>query len=348
MRRSIRDKRDRVRQLRVFAEVVRAGSISEAAERLGITQPAVSIQVRELEHELDVLLLERGATGTALTQAGEQLHALAAPLVSGVDALFSDLRHTLGVEDTGPVRVAVSSVGASFVLPRYVSRFLERHPDTLVRLDTVVFSEGIKRLLTEQVDFALGVRDLQSPEQLDYHELCTYGLVLITALDHPLAGRASVTPSEVSEFRSVIAPEHVRSRQFAQGVAREFGIDKNAVVETGGWGVLKCYVEAGIGVSVVPGLCVEETDRLWPIALDAWFPRRSYGVFTLRDRLLTPAAQRFFETLIPNAGASDSEEAASSSEEAASSSGKAAVSSEDAASEEAAMSSSEDAARTAL
>ena len=310
MKRHLRDKRDRVRQLRVFCEVVRAGSISEAAERLKLTQPAVSIQVRELEYELDALLFERGPSGSTLTQAGEHLHALADPLVNGVDGLFANLRHTIDVEHAATVHLAVSSAGAAFILPPYVRRFHQHHPDTLVRLATVVFSDGLDRLLAERVDFVLGVRELQLPEQFDYHELCTYGLALITALDHPIAGRASVTPSEVREFRSVIAREHVRSRQFVEGVGREFGIKENAVVEVSGWTVLKRYVEAGIGVSVAPDLCIEESDQLSVIGLDAYFPRRSYGVFTLRDRLLTPSAQRFLEILISNAPAPSSEQAA--------------------------------------
>ena len=315
-RRHLRDKRDRVRQLRVFCEVANTGSLSEAAERLGLTQPAVSMQVRELEHELDALLLARQATGSTLTQAGEYLHSLAAPLVGGVDALFADMRHTLDGEHAGSVRCAVSSIGASFVLPPYVRRFHEHSPGTLVRLDTVVFSQGLERLLAEQVDLVLGVRELHSPEQFAYRELCAYNLVLITALDHPLAGRASVTPGEVREFRSIIAREYIRSREFVHGAGRDLGIDENAVVEVGGWGVLKRYVQAGIGISVVPSLCVTESDRLSVIALDAWFPTRSYGVFTRHDRLLTPSARRFFDTLIENAPASSSEPALSSEEAA--------------------------------
>ena len=310
MKRHLRDKRDRVRQLRVFCEVVRAGSISEAAERLKLTQPAVSIQVRELEYELDALLFERGPSGSTLTRAGEHLHALADPLVNGVDGLFANLRHTIDVEHAATVQLAVSSAGATFILPPYVRRFHEHHPDTLVRLDTVSLREGLKRLLAEQVDFVVGVGDPHSLEQFDYHELFTYGMVLITALDHPLAGRASITPSEVREFRSVVAPAETYSQQFGQSAAREFGIDENAVVEVDGWEVIKRFVMAGIGISVIPSLCAKETDLLSVIRLDDWFPPRSYGVFTLRDRLLTRPAQRFLEMLISNAPAPSSGQAA--------------------------------------
>ncbi|MDE0456538.1 MAG: LysR family transcriptional regulator [Chromatiales bacterium] len=301
MRRRIRDKRDRVRQLQVFCEVVRAQSLSRAAERLGLTSPAVSMQIHGLEHELGAVLFERGASGVVLTEAGAHLRALAEPLLEGVHTLFDDLRTSLDTPGESTVRLGASSAGSVFVLPRYVRRFHERDPDTVVRLDTVTFREGLELAIDEQVDFVLGVCDPYPPERFDYHALHVYGMVLITALDHPLAGRTSVTPQEAGEFRSVVVPEEMYSRQFGQSAARQFGIDANAVVEVGGWAVLKHYVEAGIGISIVPSLCVSDTDRLSVIALDAYFPPRSYGVFVPRDRLLLPAARRFLDVLIANA-----------------------------------------------
>ena len=81
----IRDKRQRVRQLRAFCLSVQLGSIRLAAERLELTQPAVSLQLRNLEYECAAVLLERSSTGVSPTPAGEHLYALAEPLVRGVD-----------------------------------------------------------------------------------------------------------------------------------------------------------------------------------------------------------------------------------------------------------------------
>ena len=300
-RRRIRDKRDRVRQLRVFCEVVRAGSISEAAERLGITQPAVSIQVRELELALGAVLFEREPGGVAPTPAGERLHTLAAPLVHGVDTLFDGVQRSLEAAHTGRVRLATSNAGASFVLPPYVRRFREHHPHIPVRFDTVTPREGIDRMLDERVDLVCGPKDPYREASVRYDELFTYDLVLITPRGHPLAGRERVSPREASAYRAVVPPEGSYSRQFGERAAQAFGVEIDAAVEVGGWGEVKRYVEAGIGVSVVPSLCVNETDRLSVVALDAPLPRRSYGVFTPRHRPLTPAARSFFEVLVPNA-----------------------------------------------
>ena len=299
-RRRIRDKRDRVRQLRVFCEVMRAGSISGAAGRLGLTPPAVSIQVRELEHTLGALLFERGSTGAAPTPAGERLHALAAPLVEGVDTLFDDVQGRLDTADAERVRVAASDVGASFVLPPYVRRFREHCPDSPISLETVTLREGLDRLLDERVDLVCGARDPYREESVRYDELRTYGFVLITAPDHPLATRERVSLREAGAYRAIVPPEDSYARRFGEDMARALDIDIDVAVEGGSWGVLKRYVEAGIGVSIVPSLCLSETDRLSVLALEPSLPRRSYGVFTARGRRLTRAARRFLEVLIPN------------------------------------------------
>ena len=299
MRRRIPNKRDRVRGLRIFCEAVRAGGVTAAAERLGLTQPAVSLSVRELELELGAELLERGRAGVAVTPAGERLHALAEPLVRGVDALFADFAGSLDAQGAQRVRVAASSAGATFVAPRYVARFHERYPDTAVRLETNSSRSRLERLLDDQVDLVLGTRDPHPEDTVLYRELLTYRRVLICASDHPLASRASVTPHEAVAYRAVVPPEGTYSRQFGERAARGLGITVDVAVEVGGWGMLKRYVEAGVGISVVPSLVVNASDRLAVVALDADFPAHSFGVFTVRDRMPTPAARRFLEVLAP-------------------------------------------------
>lgn len=301
-RSGIRNKRDRVRQLRIFCEAARLGNLTRAAARLGLTQPAVSLQVRELEHELGAVLLERTAAGVTPTEAGERLHALAEPLVAGVDALFGDLRRGLEPgRGRGRVCLAVSSAGAGFVLPRHLMRFRERHPEAAVCLYGAGHRERLQRLLDERADLALGTVDAYPNETVEYHEMLTYSIALITPPGHPLAGRGPVSPREVDEHRLVVPSPETRSTQFAEAVARMFRGGANIAIEVGGWGVLKRHVEAGIGVAAVPTLCLHANDRLSVVALDAPLPTLSYGVFARRDALLTPAARSLFRLLIPNA-----------------------------------------------
>ena len=300
-RRRIRDKRDRVRQLRVFCEVARTGSITRAAERLELTQPAVSMRVRELEHELDAVLLERGLAGVTPSAAGERLYALAEPLVRGLDELFADPMRACDSESAQAVRVAASRAAAAFVLPRHIGRFRDRYPEIVVVLDTLPVREGLRSLLDEEADFVLGAKDAAPEEAFVYHEILTYTFKLITPLDHPLAGRERVSAQTACAYSAVVPPASAYSRQFGGSVVRTLGTAAaNIVAEISDWGLLKRHVEAGVGISVVPSLCLSETDQLCVIDIEEDGPPRSFGVFTRRDRRLTSAARRFLEVLIPN------------------------------------------------
>ena len=298
-RHRIRDKRDRFRQLRAFCETVRCGSISRAAESLGLTQPAVSIHLRELEYELEAVLLDRDSRGASPTPAGERLYALTAPLVQGVDDLFNDVQHSLDQASGAEVRLAVTTYGVAYVLPRHIKRFRDQYPHLRIHLDTVPQPEGLQRLVDDKVDLVMGNRADKLNPMIDYLEVSAYRFVLITPLDHPLAGRESVTLEEVSAWPAVVPPADTRMRFFGEDADRQLKVEVNTVMEVHGWGVIKRYVEAGFGVSIVPSLCLSELDRLSVVPLDADFPPQSYGMFVRRDRHLTSSAQRFVQILLP-------------------------------------------------
>ena len=89
------------------------------------------------------------------------------------------------------------------------------------------------------------------------------------------------------------------SRQSGETAAREFRVDAKAVVEVGGWGVIKRYMERGVGVCVVPSLCIHPTDQLSVVPLREYFGARSFGVYTRRGKALSAPARRLLELLVP-------------------------------------------------
>ena len=298
-RRSAYHKRDRLMQLRVFCEAARRTSFTEAAGALAVTQPAVSLQVRELENELEAVLFDRDGPNIVLTPAGERLYRLAEPMVEGMDRLYAEFVEQLDDIGAGRIHIAASLAGAAFVLPPHLKRFRDLHPGVRVRVTHCLLSEGVERLLAGEVEFVLGVKDPFPREKLQYRELFEYDLVLITSLDHPLAGREAVSPEEAAEWPSVVPAPGTYSMQDGETAARQFGIAPASVIDAGGWGVVKRYVEVGLGISVVPDICVSESDRLSIIPLREYFPPRSYGVLTRRDKRLAPAARRLLQLMEP-------------------------------------------------
>src|SRR6476469_3143393 len=114
-------------RLRAFAAVAREGSFSRAAERLYVSQPAISKHVASLERELGARLLERGRRGASLTPAGELL----AEYVLRAEALLANARRARearGAADTGRLALAASGIPGTYLLPPVVARFHEDHP----------------------------------------------------------------------------------------------------------------------------------------------------------------------------------------------------------------------------
>ena len=290
----IHHKRDRLRQLRTFCHAARFKSFAKAAVQLGISPPAVSSQVRELEYELEARLFERNAASISLTAAGETLYAITEPLVQGMDAL-SDAVHRESITEgvSGRFELAATMVAASFVLPSCIKRFRDRYPKIRVRVRNCPFREGMRLLLDHEVELMIGAKDVYPRESVEYHPLLSYDMVLITPLDHPLAGRGTVPPEEAVEWPVIVPPAGIYTREFDETIAERSGAERKVAIEVGGWERMKRYVERGFGISMVPGICVSPTDRLSVISLGDHSPGSSFGLFTRRDSILDPLAGRF-------------------------------------------------------
>ena len=299
-RKRIYHKRDRLRQLRAFCEAARIGSFARAAQSLCVSPPSVSLHVRELENELEALLFDRSGPGISLTRAGQRLLKHAEPMVQGLDKVSVDLVEQL--EDPVPerLRIAASAVGAACVLPSHVRRFRELYPEVRLRVSNRPLHECLELLRNDEVELVLGAKDPGHEDTARYHHVAAYDVVLITAVDHPLAGRETVSPQEAAAWPAIVPPEGTYSREFGETAARQYGIDVRTAIEVGGWGVIKRCVENGLGISLVPSISIMETDRLATIPLTEYFPTRSYGVYTPRGKHVTLSTRRLLRLMVPN------------------------------------------------
>ena len=299
-RNRIYHKRDRLRQLRAFCHAARSQSITRAAAHLGITQSAVSMQVRELEHELEAVLFERSGPRISLSPAGEQLFAIAWPLVEAMDGLPDVITGQLGDSVSDELRIAAGPGAVAFVLPPYIRRFRDENPTVRLSLSTRRVGEALKLLFANEVDLAMGAEQFGT-EGCIYYPAFTYELVLITSLDHPLAGRESVDIREATtRYPAVVPHAGTYARRFGEALARELGVELDIAVEARGWGVLKGYVEVGLGISVVPDICVRERDPLSVIPLREYTEPQSFGFFARRGHRLSLAAERLIEIVDPD------------------------------------------------
>lgn len=290
-------RRHRLKQLRAFCQVARLGSISRAAERVFCTQPAVSMQIRSLEDELDVSLVQRRGPSISLTPAGRQLYRLASPLVEGIERLpdtFAEQYRHVAVD----IHIAAGPTAAAVLLPEYLKRFSQRNPDTCVNVRTGTSRECLQWLRTYEVDLVIGAMDVEPPD-LRCYPVLSADYVLITPESHPLAGRELATLHDLSAWPLVAQTSRTQTRLFGEMFLRQHRVPYRIEVEVDGWDAIKACVEAGLGISVVPELCLDERDRVWRIPFSEGVPPRTYGAITRRDRMLPIAVQHIIRIMDP-------------------------------------------------
>lgn len=293
-------KQNRLKQLRAFCYAAQAGSISKAAEMLFLSQPSVSLQIQALERELNTTLFERRGPNIKLTPEGRILLGMARPMVQQIDSLTDSFSAQCGNLQHGDLNIAAGESTILYILPAPIKAFADRFPGIQLKMHNVTGRDGMAMLHADEVDFAVGSM-LEVPAGIKYYPMFTFDPWLITPLDHPLARKKTVHLQDISPYGLILPPRHLATWRIVDLVFQQHGVTYQIALEAGGWEVIKKYVELGLGISVVTGICISEHDRarIATVAMDKFFPKRRYGVVVRKGRFLSPQAKMFIEMMHP-------------------------------------------------
>ncbi len=283
-----------VHQLRYFCAVARTGSFTRAAEEEGVSQPALSQQVRKLERDLDVALFERRGRSVRLTPAGRCLlpdaHAVLRQLATAREALAT-------VRDAvkGPLVVGCIPTVTPYLLAPALPDFRRRFPDVELRVVDHVTARLIEGLQSGDIDVAIlsvpvGNRDILCAE------LLRDPLAVAVAERHRLADAASVAPAELRDERHLVLRDGHCLRRDMVGICRRARVDAGAIVETDQLQSIFALVAAGLGVSVIPQMAAQAAHgcRLVPLSPA---PARRIGYARARREFVPPAQHAFIAWL---------------------------------------------------
>lgn len=289
-------KQNRLKQLRAFCHAARTGSVSAAAEHICLSQPTVSLQIQALEREFATRLFERRGPRIQLTPEGELLYELAQPLVEGMDKLHETFSARCGRVDQGTLTIAAGESTILYILPEPLRRFADRYPGIDLRLHNVTGRDGLAMLRADEADLAVGSM-LEVSDDISYQPVVTYRPKLITPLGHPLAEKETVTLEDIAPYGLILPPRHLSTWRIVDLVFRQHNLGYSVTLEAGGWEVIKKYVELGLGIAIVTDVCLTGQEALASRSLEAYFPKRSYGIVLRRGKFLSPQAKRFLEIL---------------------------------------------------
>lgn len=289
------------RQLQVFEAVARRSSYTRAAEELHLSQPAVSMQVRQLEEEIGLPLFERLGKTMNLTEAGREVYEHARSIGGTLDDLAEVIAALKGV-DRGRLSIAVAST-VNYFAPRLLAHFHQRFPSIQLQLDIANREQLVRLLDANGADLVLMG---QPPEEVDVEAevFLENPLVIVAPPNHPLARERRIPLSALAGEIFLMREPGSGTRQALERHLAERGLRVQQGMQITRNEAIKQAVRAGLGLSVVSLHTIElevETGRL--VILDvAGFPLlRQWYVVYRRGKRLSPAARAFHEMLLADA-----------------------------------------------
>lgn len=236
--------------LKLFCEVVDAGSITGGAERSALALAAASTRIRNMEQALGAPLLSRSRQGVAATPAGLTLLKHARTILAQSALLREDLGSYAG-GFSGEVRLLANTNALTEFLPEALSRFLADHPQISVNLEERL-SDEIVGLIAEGVGDVGIVAGTVDVGRLETFPFRTDRFVVVTGAGHPLAGRASVTFADVLDCDIVGLDRASSLQRFLAGKAAREGRPLRLRVQLRSFDAVCRLVECGVGVGIVP------------------------------------------------------------------------------------------------
>lgn len=287
-----------VRQLQVFEAVARHLSFTRAAEELHLTQPAVSMQIKQLESSVDLPLFEQVGKKIYLTEPGCVLLSHARSVIECLNRARNELNDMRGT-DRGVLRIGVVST-VNYFAARLLAEFNRRYNDVDITLDVTNRREILQKLERNEPDIVLMG---EPPAEIDLvsRPFKINPLVLIAAPGHPLARRKRVNPKDLTGKTFVVRETGSGTRNAMERSFKDAGIVPGRTMEMTGNETIKQAVEAGIGLAVVSRHTIElELDAGRLVELNATgFPinRKWYIVHRVGKRL-SPTAKEFLDFVL--------------------------------------------------
>ncbi len=290
-----------LRQLKVFEAVARHLSFSRAAEELHLTQPAVSMQVKQLEEQAGLPLTEMVGKKVFLTAAGDEVARHARRIAQQLREASEALDAIKGVRG-GRLSIGVIST-AKYFAPRLLAEFRRRKPGIELNLRVHNRETVVRQLADNEIDLAIMG---QPPQEFTTvaEAFADHPLVIVAPPDHPLADRKEVAPALLNEETFLIREPGSGTRATMERYFSDVGIVPRQVTEMVGNETIKQAVMAGLGLAFISAHTVSlecEVGRLVKLPVTGTPVIRRWFVVHRAEKELLPVAETFKDFLLAEA-----------------------------------------------
>ncbi|MFZ0663871.1 MAG: LysR family transcriptional regulator [Acidobacteriaceae bacterium] len=282
-------------QLRTFMEVSRLRSFSRAAEKLMVTQPAISAQVRTLEKEVGARLFDRDGGKVTFTAAGKVFEPFAEHCLqchNHIMVTVGELQRT----PRGEISVSANEATSLYVLPAVFAQFKRQYSRVGLSIDRADRVKTIESVLSREVDFgvvSLPVKDARLMVDTVHHD----DVVLVAPGNHVLAGHQSIKFADILPH-ALLLPRQGRQRELIEELFRTNDAQPRIAMEVESSELLKRLITAGLGVGFLPRSNVQgdtQSGALKIVRIEGVRLNRDLALIYRKDKTLTRAAQMFLE-----------------------------------------------------
>lgn len=280
---------------RVFYHAAREGSVSGAAQRLFISQPAVSQSIRQLERRLGGSLFFRTPKGISLTTEGEALFKYIEPAVNFIasgERKFSEMRNLV----SGEINIGASDMTCKYYLLPYLEDFHRRYPGVRLHVTNGATPETIGLLKKGGIDFGVISLPLEKDENLLVTECMEIQDCFIAGEKYRELSDREVSLKELCAYPVLLLEKATSTRKYIDDFLREHGCGLTPEIELATSDLLVQFAKRELGIScVVRNFAEEELDKgtIFEIRLREGIPPRSIGLVRLKNVYLSAAAGRF-------------------------------------------------------
>lgn len=284
---------------RIFCTVVRTGNMSAAAKELYISQPAVSMAIKQLEDRLGSPLLVRTSKGVRLTPEGDVLYTyldMALNMVKTAEHKYYEMANL----EKGEVRIGASDIVISGYLMPYIKDYSDKYPDIRIKVVNKTTYEALELMKRGVIDMCFVNLPIENSEDMEITQCLKIHDCLIGGTKYKELAEKGMQITELSDYHLLLLEDMSNTRRQLNKFAEENGIKFKPIIELASYDLLIEFAKINLGLTFI----IREFDHgavdgktLFEIPVEPKIPSRHIGLVKLKNSALSYAAKKFLEML---------------------------------------------------
>ena len=290
-------------QLKIFQAVAKHGGFNRASKDLHLSQPGISINIKNLEEELGVKLFERLGRTIQLTAAGRIVEEYGTRLMGGLTEMRQAIEDMKGLE-VGQIRCGAATTVGIYLLPKLLVQFKQRFPKVETQLSVERSAKVEEKVLSNDLDLGFVGDSFGTAPRLETRASFRDELVMIAPRSHELARFRKVSAKKLDVLPLILGPKGSYTRQIIEKNLDRVGIPYRCVMEVENTEVIKAAVAEGLGISIISLARIQQevkTGLLKPVKISGVSIERQFKLITVKNRTVSSPLKAFLE-LIRNNG----------------------------------------------